>query len=58
MSEKNLAICFAPCWMRSQSQSLEDIVLNTGKAANYSQLLISQFNKIFGEKEAREEIYR
>ena len=42
MGAQNLAICFAPCWFRSQKPSMADIVY-ASKGVIYAKHLIADF---------------
>lgn len=52
MGVQNLAICFAPCWFRSEVASIKDILYAT-KSVAYAKLLISEFDTFFGSEEER-----
>ena len=50
MSANNLAICFSPSFMRSETPSMADII-NASKAVAITNTLIGDFYDIFGSEE-------
>ena len=56
MSANNIAICFSPSLMRSEKPSMADLV-NASKLVAITNVLISDFEEIFGSKESISKMY-
>jgi len=57
MSANNLAICFSPSLMRSEKASMADI-LNASKSVNITNIMLANFEEIFGNDEERNMMYK
>lgn len=57
MSANNLAICFSPSLMRSEVASMADIA-NASKAVTITNILISDFQYVFGKEEQLEKMFK
>lgn len=53
MGVQNLAICFAPCWFRSESSSALNELMYASKAVVFAKFCIEDFDNIFGTEEER-----
>lgn len=57
MSANNLAICFSPSLMRSEKPSMADLI-NASKSVTITNILINNFEDIFGNEKERELMYK
>jgi hypothetical protein len=57
MSANNIAVCFAPCILRSEVSSFDDIA-NSKKAAEYCKIALNDLESIFGTAKQQEAMYR
>lgn len=57
MNSHNISICFSPCLMWARQASAADIVLAM-KAVMYVEILINDFDFIFGDKQARNQLFQ
>lgn len=58
MGSQNLAICFSPCWFRSQNKASIAEIVYASKSVIYSKLLISELDDLFGSPDERKQLYR
>ena len=56
MTANNIAICFSPCFMRSEVASSADFAYTT-KTIFFTNLLIKDFDYIFGSEQQRKTIF-
>jgi hypothetical protein len=57
MSANNIAVCFAPCILRSKVSSFDDIA-NSKKAVEYCKIALNDLESIFGTEKQQEAMYR
>ena len=57
MSAQNISICFAPCLMRAEKASPQDLIY-ASKSAMATRLMIDKFDNLFGDEKERNITYR
>jgi hypothetical protein len=57
MGIQAVSVCFAPCLMRSEVSSMQDLVY-AGKSVTVLKVILENFEDIFGDKKQQEKIYR